>query len=99
MIDTKQVIYEFGELDMSELTDNQLKQVMATANNIEIEAEMEMRKRRYQNKDPDFKTIKERVQQTDASIVQEFHKSPERIARMIAESREIFKDADEREMW
>lgn len=99
MSDTNQTIYAFGELEADKMTDSQLEQVAAVANNMQLEIETEMRKRRYQNKDPDFKTIKERVQQTDASIVQEFHKSPERIARMIAESREIFKDADEREMW
>jgi hypothetical protein len=99
MNDTNHIIYEFGELEADKMTDSQLEQVAAVANNMQLEVETEMRKRRYQNKDPDLKTIGERVQQTDASIVQEFHKSPERIARMIAESREIFKDADEREMW
>jgi len=92
MKDPNQIIYEFGELEAAELTDKQLKQVMSVANNIEIEAEMEMRKRRYQNKDPDFKTIEERVQQTDAPKIQEFHKSAQRIA-------EAIKHADERESW
>lgn len=39
-----------------------------------------------------FKNIQERVRQTDAMNVQEYHKSSERIAAMI-------KDADERELW
>lgn len=44
-------------------------------------------------------TLEEKAKQTDAAKVQEYHKSPERIARMIAEAEQAIKDADEGEMW
>lgn len=92
MSDTNNIIYEFGELEAAKMTDSQLEQVAAVANNMQLEIETEMRKRRYQNKDPDFKTIEERVQQTGAHKIQEFHKSAQRIA-------EAIKHADERKSW
>lgn len=92
MSDTNYIIYEFGELDPTELTDNQLNRAATAAGNMQREIETEMRKRRYQNKDPDFKNIEERVKQTDASRIQEFHKSAQRIA-------EAIKHADETESW
>lgn len=44
-------------------------------------------------------TLNEKVKQTDAVNIQEYHKSPERIARMIAEAEEAFKHADDSENW
>lgn len=48
--DINQTIYRFNELDMSKLTDEQLNNVLSTTNNQQLDAEEELRKRKYKNK-------------------------------------------------
>ena len=96
MSDTNHIIYAFGELEADKMTDSQLEQVAAVANNMQLEIETEMRKRRYQNKDTD-KMVRVEIKRTELAKIQEFENSSERNNRMIAKSEEIFKHADESE--
>ncbi|MCC5894855.1 MAG: hypothetical protein JJU16_05275 [Alkalibacterium sp.] len=57
-----------------------------------IRKELEKELKPDEQEEVRFTDIQERVRNTDAMNVQEFHKSADRIAAMI-------KDADEREMW